>query len=157
MFKQNQIQKQYPPHASSFRNFSANWLAAGVYLVTFMLGTGRMFSYSLFYIAWLLPLALFFFEKNSGLVRFHAAQAAFLYFLVALVYLVADLIGGFGGYYLVFRLPSLKRTLVNIFLRLPALAAAGYGSYLAMRAANNWSEYQLPLVGPLAAWLLTKR
>ncbi len=157
MFKNKLVQKQYPPHYSSFRSFNANWVAAGIYIITFVLGTGRLFTYSLFYIAWLLPLALFFFEKNSGLVRFHAAQAAFLYFLVALVYLAADLIGGFGGYYMVFRLPSLKRTLVNIFLRLPALAAAGYGSYLAIRAANSWSEFQFPLVGPMAAWLVTKR
>lgn len=157
MLKKSPLQRQYPPHISSFRNIGANWLAAGLYLVTFVLGTGRMFTYSLFYIAWILPLVLFFIERNSGLVRFHAAQAAALYFLVALVHLVADLIGGFGGYYFFMRLPSLKRTLVNLLLRLPALIAAGYGSYLAARAAIKWSEYHLPLLGTFASWLKAKR
>lgn len=151
------LQKTYPPHNSSFRNLSANWFAAAVYFGTFLLGSGRLGQYSFYYIAWIIPLFIFFNEKNSGLVRFHAAQATALFFFLGVAYLAADLIGGFGGYVLFFRLPSLKRTLAGLLLRLPALIAIVYGSYLAIRAAMRWSEFHLPLVGSFAAWLNSRR
>lgn len=155
--KNKQLPKTYPPHNSSLRNFSANWLAAGIYLITFVLGSGRIFQFSLYYVAWILPVVIFLLERNSGLTRFHAAQAAMLYFFVAIMYFVADLIGGYGSYALFIRMPSLKRTLSGLVFRAPALIAAAYGSYLSIRAAIKWSEYQLPLIGGLASWLNSRR
>ncbi|NCC82993.1 MAG: DUF4870 domain-containing protein [Clostridia bacterium] len=145
----------YPPHKSSLSNLDANVLALLAYLAAVVVG----WIPGLRYAAWLAPLVLFFLEKNSKFVRFHAMQAFVLQVISsAIAFLVSVVFGGviravvdnIYSYSLaiITGLTGLVVTLVSIAISVFAI--------LAMVGAYNYKETHIPVVGGIAENLVKR-
>jgi uncharacterized membrane protein len=143
--------KTYEPHKSSIGGLDANIAALLAYLVALILN----FIPGAHWFTWLVPLIFFFIEKNSMLVKFHAAQAFVLGVIGAIIYIILDIIstaiawssvtswltGGWGftgGIVAVSIIAAIVGILIAVF------------EILAMVNAYKWKEYSIPWVGGLA-------
>ena len=77
------------PHKSSLGGLDANLMALLCYVAAFVIGLIP----GIRYVAFLAPLALYFLEKGSRFVKFHAMQAFMLQLLYMLLNLILSLIG----------------------------------------------------------------
>lgn len=77
------------PHKSSLGGLDANLMALLCYVAAFVIGLIP----GIRYVAFLAPLVLYFLEKNSRFVKFHAMQAFILELLYMLLGLILSLIG----------------------------------------------------------------
>ena len=77
------------PHKSSLGGLDANLMALLCYVAAFVIGLIP----GIRYVAFLAPLVLYFLEKNSRFVKFHAMQAFILELLYMLLNLILGLIG----------------------------------------------------------------
>ena len=143
----------YPPHKSSLGNLDANVLALLAYLAAVVVG----WIPGLRYAAWLAPLVLFFLEKNSKFVRFHAMQAFVLQVISsAIAFLISIVLGGIiravvDNIYslaIITGLTGLVVTLVSIAISVFAI--------LAMVGAYNYKETHIPVVGGIAENLVKR-
>lgn len=80
--------KAIPSHQSSIGDLEANIMAFLCYLTSSILA----FVLGLSYVAWLAPLAIFFLEKKSEFVKFHAIQAFVLNALGVVLGLVTSMV-----------------------------------------------------------------
>lgn len=143
--------KTYEPHKSSIGGMDANIVALLAYLVALILN----FIPGAHWFTWLVPLIFFFLEKNSMLVKFHAAQAFVLGAVAAIIYIVLDIIstaiawssvgswlaGGWGfvgGIWAVAVIGAIVGILIAVF------------EILAMINAYKYKEYSIPWIGGLA-------
>lgn len=138
------------PHKSSLGDIDANVMALVAYLSATVLG----WIPGIRYVAWLAPLVIFFLEKNSGFVKFHAMQAFVLnaistaFFVVISVILggiVAAALVGPTGVYAAFGalgLVTMLSTLVAIVFTVFAI--------IALIQAYQYKEYRIPIVGGLS-------
>ena len=140
----------FNPHKSSIADLNANLVAVLAYLIATVVSWIPVVRY----VAWLAPLVLFYMEKQSNLVKFHALQAfvlnlasSALYFIITVV--IAAILG------------------VGSITTVTALAAAGIAGILslitflvslaflvltiiAMIGAYGYKETHIPIVGDLA-------
>lgn len=149
----------YTPHKSSIGDLNANMMALLCYIVSVVVSWIPVVRY----VAWLVPLLIFFMEKQSNFVKFHALQSFFLnVFSAILTFLVLVVLGSILG------VGSISSN-VNYFAA--AAGLAGIISLLvlaislvilvfaiiAMVKAYGYKEYHIPLIGGIAAGFAQKK
>ncbi|NLM60912.1 MAG: DUF4870 domain-containing protein [Clostridiales bacterium] len=141
--------KTVGPHNSSLGNLEANILALLSYLVTSVL----MFIPGVSYFAWILPLVIYLLENKSSFVKFHALQSMVVHAISALIRLVLNVIIGSlffaaflrtGAWFLISVLSTIS-TIVSVVIAV--------FSILAMIKAYQYTEYNIPLIGPITSWV----
>ena len=136
------------PHRSSL-GMDANVMALITYLAAFVLSWIPVIQY----VAWLAPLIIFFIEKQSAFVRFHAMQALLLeavswVFAVIFGIITASMLlnpyswGAIGAISTISIIISIALTVVAI---------------LTLVKAYGYVEFRLPVIGNLAANIAYKR
>lgn len=142
----------YEPHKSSLLDLDANILCLVMYLIP-LIG-GVLFS-SFRFLVWLIPLLIYLFEKNSPLVKFHAAQCLVIQILVSII----------NGILWIFAALSAGASLLvgfNVFSFLGTLGVTGIITgiisiavvvmeVVAMIKAYGWISYPLPIFGSIAS------
>ena len=139
------------PHKSSL-GMDANVLALLCYLAAFVLSWIPVVQY----VAWAAPLVIFFIEKGSPFVKFHAMQA---FLLEAVVWVFQVIIGiiiaaawasyyrtwGYGSFGASFGIASiLSIVLVIVGIVVTVFAIVGCVK------AGQYFEYKIPVIGDLA-------
>lgn len=142
--------RQESPHRSSLGGINANVLAMLAYLASAVVS----FIPVLRYLSWFAPLILFFLEKESGFVRFHAMQAFLLNVLGTVLSIVMAIVGGIMGVgvWLSFGLLAggyAVLAIISFLLGLVILICA----IVALVKAYGYVAYPIPVLGPLAARL----
>lgn len=123
----------YSPHQSSIANMDANIMA----VITYILPIIAAYLPIVWRIAWILPVAIFFMEKNSNLVKFHAMQSVALHVVRVVVLSILGIIPLLGG---------LVGFIVGIaFILLAIIAIVGAFSY---------EEFRIPFIGDFVARLI---
>ncbi len=157
----------YQPHKSSL-GVDANLMAVACYGIAFV------FSFIPFvrYFAWLAPLVIFFLEKSSVLVKFHAVQALILNAIGAVLSLIVSIFSTiiskavvpnfkyydytnpnyYDDYSKYLKSVESAATVTMIFGLILWVVAIGIGVLQIMSAlkAYKYSEYKLPIVGGIA-------
>lgn len=145
--------KTYEPHKSSIGGMDANvaaFLAYLISLIMLLIGGAHWF-------AWIVPLVFFLMEKNSMLVKFHAAQAFVLAVVAGVIFIILDAIswsitwsavGSFwatgnvlaaaGGWVAVTVIAVIVTIIILIF------------EIIAMVNSYKNKEYEMPWIGGLA-------
>ncbi len=139
--------KAYEPHKSSIGGMDANIVA----LLTYILAIIFNFIGGLHWFGWAIPLVFFLMEKNSQLVKFHAAQSFVLALIGAIIYIILDAItwatlssvGGWayflgGGW----AATAIIATIVGILIAIAEV--------IAMINAYQNKEWSIPFIGDLA-------
>lgn len=153
--------KVYSPHKSSLGDVDANYIAVACYGASVVLSMIPVLKY----IAWLAPLVIYFLEKKSLLVKFHAIQALILNAIGAVLSLIAFIIGKIivsalkpdytVDYYLTGEYAEDLRAAAaatSIFAAIAWIIAVGLGILQVLSAlkAYKYSEYKLPVIGGIA-------
>ncbi len=141
--------KRYKPHISSLGDAAANLIAAACYICAL-----------LFWGFGFVPvLILFFAEKKSGLVRFHAMQAALMWLLwlmsgggLSFEGLAAVLTGDMKYLHGAIGWAS---DIIVIVLRLAIGLVAVAFCVMAAAQAYYWREWRIPIVGLLAQLIVS--
>ena len=145
------------PHKSSLGGLDANLMALLCYVAAFVIGLIP----GIRYVAFLAPLVLYFLEKNSRFVKFHAMQAFILELLYMLLGLILSLIvagsatslltgsavglgTAIGGGAVFAVLTGIVSIVAWVFAIIAAIKAYGY------------TEYEIPLLGGIARTLMGK-
>lgn len=148
----NQIQ----PHKSTIVDLQANIMALLCYIISAVLS----FIPGISYVAWLAPLVIFFLEKESHFIKFHAMQAFVLNVIGAVLgFLVTVVLGGIFA--------------VSLFNPYSSVAAFGFVgiigilsgaislivlvlAIIAMIKAYKYFEYGIPVIGGLTVKIMGK-
>ncbi|MGI6161839.1 MAG: DUF4870 domain-containing protein [Christensenellales bacterium] len=146
-------------HQSSIGNMQANVMAMLCYVSGTVLGFIPVISY----VAWLAPLVIFFIEKESHFVKFHAMQAFLLNLVgVALGLLVSVVLGGIMAASVAMATDYASMTgalgsiaIVGVLTTIISLLILVI-AIIALIKAYKYSEYQIPLIGGLAKKLAGK-
>lgn len=140
----------FDPHKSSIGELDANLVALLAYLVATVVGWIPIIRY----VAWLAPLILFYMEKQSGLVKFHAMQAFVLNVLYAvLAFVVSVVIAGILGVGSISAPTAIAAVGVAGILGLISLVisiALLIITIIAMMGAYNYKETHIPIIGEIA-------
>ena len=139
------------PHKSSL-GMDANLLAMLAYLVT------CIFTWlpGIRYFAWAAPLILFFIEKESGFVRFHAMQSFILNVVGALLAFILNVVvyGIFAAGMYTSDLNAWSASLgalgVISVIAVAVCVVITVFTIIALIKAYGYSDYQIPLIGKLA-------
>lgn len=155
----------YEPHKSSIANLDANLVALFVYLIPMVIG----FAFHAGALAWIIPLVVFFVEKDSDLVKFHCAQAVILVFIPGVLSFVISfitaIIGGTAmitGWFVSFSglMSLLTGSVFGIILLVLGLITAIITlvffvfKIIAMVKAYNYIAYEVPLIGKIASMIV---
>lgn len=116
----------YSPHQSSIAHMDANIMA----VLTYILPIVAAYLPIVWRIAWLIPVLIFFLEKESNLVKFHAMQSILLYVARVIVISLLRFIPLLGW---------LLGLIVGIIFILIAL--------IAIVGAFNYEESHIPFIG----------
>jgi len=153
--------KVYPPHKSSLGDVDANYIAVACYAASVVLSMIPVLKY----IAWLAPLVIYFLEKKSLLVKFHAVQALILNAIGAVLSLIAFIVGKIIvrsltpdntlDYYLTGEYGKDWRraaAATSVFAAIAWIIAVGLGILQVFSAlkAYKYSDYKLPVIGGIA-------
>lgn len=140
----------YEPHKSSILDLDANVVSLVLYLVPFI---SNMLT-GLGMLVWALPLAAFILEKNSPLVKFHAAQALTIHVIMAVINLIVSVFTLFSaGFNLLIGINIFAIFgSVGIFGLLYAALTLGTAvlEIIGMVQSWKWISYRLPIVGSIA-------
>lgn len=144
----------FDPHKSSISDLNANLVAVGAYLVA----TIASWLPVIRYVAWLAPLILFYMEKQSRLVKFHAMQAFVLNVISAvLAFVVNVLVAGILGVGSITVITSIAAAgiagiigLVSLVIALAMLVL----TIIAIIGAYGYKDTHIPLVGDIADRLM---
>ncbi|NLF79664.1 MAG: DUF4870 domain-containing protein [Clostridia bacterium] len=138
------------PHKSSLGNTDANLMALLVYLAPIILA----WIPGIKYIAWAVPLIVFFIEKDSKFVKFHSMQAillsavgAVLGFILSVIIAGAIAVGYAGNY----GYGALGALGIVSFLALVITIIIIVFEIIAMVRAYGYVAYRIPLIGNWAA------
>ncbi|MGL5540715.1 MAG: hypothetical protein ACRDBX_03665 [Erysipelotrichaceae bacterium] len=146
--------EQFEYHTSSIQNWPANFVAMSAYLAPVILGYVPLVRY----VAWAYPLVLYFIEKDSKMVKFHAMQSLLLNGIASLInFIVLNFLGG-----LVISLFSLLH--IELFIWSTAVILTILGMVIALFflvidiiafvGALQFRATKIPLVGQLADYLI---
>lgn len=160
--------KVYEPHKSSIGNVDANLIAAGCY------GAAVILSFIPFasWIAWAAPLVVYFLEKKSVLVKFHAVQALVLNAIGSVLFLVLFIVRKIvysaiypnnydwnslfnNDYYRDIKTAATVSTIFVIVTYIIALALAALQIIAALKA-YKYTEFKIPVVGGIASKISEK-
>lgn len=139
--------KTYEPHKSSLGGLDANIMALLAYVIAIILN----FIPFIQWVAWIAPLIIYLQEKDSQLVKFHAAQAFVLGLIGAVIYIIMNIItwatfSSLSGiaYYLGggFAVTAVIGTIVGILIAIAEI--------IAMINAYQNKEWSIPIIGGLA-------
>lgn len=137
------------PHKSSLGSMDANIMA----LIAYIGGAILSFIPFLGYVAWLVPLVIFFMEKNSTFVKFHAMQSFLLNIVGAILAILIAVISGIAL--------AAARTADGAFAALGTIAFIGVigtiislvilvFAIIAIVNAYGYKLYKVPVIGNLA-------
>lgn len=155
----------YEPHKSSIANLDANLVSLFVYLLPMVIG----FVFRADALAWIIPLVVFFVEKESDLVKFHCAQAVILVLIPGvlsfLISFITAIVGGTAmitGWIVSFSslITLLTGSVFGILLLVFALITAVISliflvfKIIAMVKAYNYIAYEVPLIGKIASMIV---
>ena len=144
------------PHKSSLGGLDANIWGLLAYLASGVLGLIPGIKY----VAWLAPLVLYFLEKNSSFVKFHAMQAfcinllsAALSIIVAIIAAIAvaasaTSLAGLGGGVAALTITSVLTVIISIVVLVFEI--------IALVKAYKYQEYEIPGLGNLARAIMRK-
>jgi len=148
--------KTVEPHKSSIGNMDANVMALVTYIAAIFVGFIPVLRYG----AWLVPLVLYYMEKESDFVKFHAIQSLVLNIAGAVLgFFVSVVVGSIISAsittpytaYAVFGLTGiigLVTTVISIIIFIFAI--------LAMVNAYKYKQYRIPFAGKAADYALSK-
>lgn len=140
----------YGPHKSSIGGLNANVMALICYIASVVVAWIPVVRY----VAWLVPLVLFFMEKQSKLVKFHAMQSFVLHVVsAALSFPLSVVLGGILGvgsfsvttYYAAVGLAGIVGLLTTAVSLVILLCAV-----IAMVGAYRYKETHIPVIGGIA-------
>ncbi len=155
----------YEPHKSSIANLDANLVALFVYLIPMLVG----FAFHASALAWIIPLIVFFVEKDSDLVKFHCAQAVMLVFIpgVSFIYYFNDysyyrwycmVTGWFVSFSGIMSLltGSVFGIILLIFGLIAGIITLVFFVFkvIAMIKAYNYIAYEVPVIGKIASLIV---
>lgn len=123
----------YSPHESSIAHMDANIMAALTYILPIL----ATYLPLVWRIACLIPIFIFFIEKESNLVKFHAMQSALFYVVRIILLTFLHFIPFLGG------ILSLVASIILILI-----------ACIAIIGAFNYEETHLPLIGNFVAKLI---
>lgn len=123
-------QGNYSPHQSSLFGMNANTLAVFTYLIPVILVFIPIIRHFAWILAWLLPILIFFMEKNSNLVKFHALQSVLLHVIRAILLEICAWLPLIGG---------ISRAAVIVICFAVAI--------MAIIGAYNYKETHVPYIG----------
>lgn len=137
------------PHKSSLGSMDANIMA----LIAYIGGAILSFIPYLGYVAWLVPLVIFFMEKNSTFVKFHAMQSFLLNVVGAVIAIILAIILGISA--------AAATTLDGAYAALGAVAIFGVigtivtliilvFAIIALVNAYGYKLYKIPVIGNFA-------
>ncbi|MDF3005670.1 MAG: hypothetical protein K0S22_2142 [Oscillospiraceae bacterium] len=140
----------YQPHKSSIGGLNANVVAMLSYIASVVVGWIPVIRY----LAWLVPLVIFFMEKDSKFIKFHAMQSFLLHvFGAGLSFLVLAVSGGLVGVSMLnsytFSAALGAAGILGLLVTVIALAMTVF-AVIAMIKAYGYKEYYIPVVGSLA-------
>ena len=141
---------QVQPHKSSLGNMDANLMALLVYLAPIILAWIPVIKY----VAWAVPLVVFFLEKDSKFVKFHSMQAILLSAVGAVLGFILSVIvaGAIAvGYANSYGYGALGALGVVSFLALIITIIIIVFEIIAMVRAYGYVAYRIPLIGNWAA------
>lgn len=142
------------PHKSSIGGLDANVMA----LIAYLASTVLAWIPGIRYVAWLAPLVIFFLEKDSLFVKFHAMQSFALNAVGTIFYfIVSVLIGGIAlasitsvsGAYAALGIMGIVTAITFIISIVFTIFAI-----IAMVQAYQYKEYRIPLVARIADKLI---
>lgn len=138
----------YQPHKTSmFKNFDANWMAVIVYVGYIVLYLIPGVSSVAGMLAWILPLVVLFVERDSGLVRYSAAQSLVLSLAQLLINLILTIFGAVTlGIGFIITAPLMVVVNIVVFVLEVICAVRAY----------QWTALRIPLVGNWAARVETR-
>ena len=152
----------YEPHKSSIANLDANLVALFVYLIPMLVG----FAFHASALAWIIPLVVFFVEKDSDLVKFHCVQAVMLVFIPGvlsfIISMITAIIGGTAvvtGWFVSFSgimsllTGSVFGIILLVFGLITGIIALVFFVFkvIAMIKAYNYIAYEVPVIGKIAS------
>lgn len=145
------------PHRSSL-GMDANTMALLCYLAAFILAWIPVIKY----VAWAAPLVIFFVEKESPFVKFHAIQALILEAVNCLLTIIISIISGIiaaayyasataniYSYYYNYRASIGGVVVCTIIMAIIGIALTVF-AIIAMVKAYGYYEYKIPVIGNLA-------
>ncbi len=140
----------YEPHRSSILDLDANLLCVLLYLIPLI----SFFIQSFRILVWLIPLIAYLIEKNSPLVKFHAAQCLIIQLTVSVVSFVLWLIAAVsaGASLLIgFNVLAFFGTVgITGIVTLLLCGIVLVMEIVAMIKAYHWISYRLPIFGEIA-------
>jgi len=139
------------PHKSSLGNMDANVLALLAYLATGIIGWIPYLGY----VAWLVPLLIYFLEKQSWFVRFHAMQAFLLNIVNSLISFVLTVI--VGGIITASAINNYENAMgaiatvagITVFVTIISLVFTIF-AIIALVNAYQYKVYKIPVIGGIA-------
>lgn len=151
--------KTYEPHKSSIGGMDANVAALLAYLIAIIMN----FIGGAQWFAWIVPLVFFLMEKDSMLVKFHAAQAFVLAVVGAIIYIILSIISTAIAWSYV----GTALATGNPFAAVGGVIAIGaigvviaiiiaIFEILAMVNAYKYKEYEIPWIGGMARKFVEK-
>lgn len=138
------------PHKSSLGNMDANLMALLVYLAPIILAWIPVIKY----VAWAVPLVVFFIEKDSKFVKFHSMQAILLSAVGAVLgFILSVIIAGAiaVSYANSYGYGALGALGIVSFLALIITIIIIVFEIIAMVRAYGYVAYRIPLIGNWAA------
>jgi uncharacterized membrane protein len=149
----------YGPHKSSIGGMDANVMALIAYIGASILS----FIPGVKYVAWLFPIVLFFVEKTSSFVKFHAVQAFLMNTVGAIL---GAIFGGIATAITAAAIANAKNLSDLVATPFFAVIFGGIAliigliilvfSILAMVGAYQYKLYQVPVIGKLAVSIAAK-
>ena len=143
---------KYGPHKSSLFDLDANIAALLIYLLPMLIG---FITDSLNSIAWIIPLLAFIFEKESGFVIFHAANALSFYVIKAVLYFIT-LFMGFSTVLSTVLLGGI--TSILIFVIIIAVLIVNFIIFIitivSMIKAYNYEEIIIPVLSNITHFII---
>lgn len=136
------------PHKSSF-GMDANMAV----LIAYLGGVVISFIPGLKYIAWAVPLVVFFMESQSQFIKSHAMQSFTLNIIGMLLGLIVSwIIGGIAAA-LMFKSPGAGLGITGFLTALTFIISIVFTIFALIAVSKGWKyeEYKIPLIGNLAA------
>lgn len=150
---------QYPHHKSSIANMDANLMAMLLYVLPMIFG----FLFKIQILVWVFPLIVFFMEKNSEFVKFHAAQSLGLAIISAVYSVIMSviiailglgsfisgmLLGSIGDFFSG-GITGIIAVILGIGAFILSLVLFVFKIIAAVKSYNNY-DYHIPFIGNIA-------
>ncbi len=145
----------YDAHKSSIGGLDANIVA----LLAYFISTILLFVTFVKYAAWVAPLIIFFLEKDSKFVKFHAMQSFLLNVIGAIL---GSIISLFGSIFIVGKvvtgsaIDALEGGIYYSIVIMAIFIVMIVLSVMAIVGAYNYKEVHLPIIGEISSKFSSK-